>query len=221
MIFGLCGKGSECLIEFSSGLVSSVFVRMFSRCGDGGSWRSSRKLIGSWMIVSAWCSCLVTALCRVSLVWVSVPLLQLNLPYHCSSGAELSCLAAALSPSAWRELCLVQRSWHSSIIPGRTASLNVLHMKPGCVWLRNTPGMLPTTCPDSVIGSSQSCFRNVQAWLSCGRSSDSYSLTKHCSWSTSSHLPLNVAALPPFFSADCREIKTGSAYRGKSVMCNI
>lgn len=53
----------------------------------GESWKAlSRMHSGSWMIVSA-CIHLVTALCRVSLVWVSAPLLQLNLPYHCSSKA--------------------------------------------------------------------------------------------------------------------------------------
>ena len=49
------------------------------------------------VIVSAWSSCihLVTALRRVSLVWVSEPLLQLNLPCHyCSRAARLP---AALS----------------------------------------------------------------------------------------------------------------------------
>ena len=58
-------------------------------------------LAGSRVIVSAWSSRirLVTALRRVSLVWVSVPLLQLNLPCHyCSRAACLpACLPAALS----------------------------------------------------------------------------------------------------------------------------
>lgn len=51
-----------------------------------------RTVSGSCVVVSAWSSCirLVTALRRVSLVWMSVPLLQLNLPCHyCSRAACL------------------------------------------------------------------------------------------------------------------------------------
>lgn len=62
---------------------------------EGFPW--DNVLSGSCMIVSAWSFCvrLVIALRRVSLVWVSVPLLQLNLPCHYCSGA--ACLPAALS----------------------------------------------------------------------------------------------------------------------------
>lgn len=62
-------------------LFASVSQRWDRKRSWGESWEAFSSMhSGSWMIVSA-CIRLVTALCRVSLVWMSAPLLQLNLPY--------------------------------------------------------------------------------------------------------------------------------------------
>lgn len=68
-------------------LCASVSQRWDRKRCWGESWEAFSSMhSGSWMIVSA-CIRLVTALCRASLVWMSAPLLQLNLPYHSSSKA--------------------------------------------------------------------------------------------------------------------------------------
>lgn len=131
--------------------MSSMFVRMIQKWDerDGGGGVHSV----SWMIVSARCSCLVTALCRVSLVWVSVPLLQLNLPYHCGSGA------AWLPHCPWmHNVSLVQRNRLTSPSQGDFVSKCAAH-ELMFVWLCNIPGILPTTCTDRLISSSQFCLQ--------------------------------------------------------------
>lgn len=85
-------------------------------------------LSGSCVIVSAWCSCirLVTALRRVSLVCVSVPLLQLNLPCHYCSRA--ACLPACLP----QHLNTNKIPHHHHHDDQAAAASSVLHLKPWC-----------------------------------------------------------------------------------------
>lgn len=118
----------RCALCCSECLVCNTFVKMFQRLRElrwkdkrannfflseryrGGGWGGgvgwggrpwANVLSGSCVIVSAWSSCirLVTALRRVSLVWASAPLLQLNLPCHYCSRA--ACLPACLPHCPW------------------------------------------------------------------------------------------------------------------------
>lgn len=73
----------------------------FLNGNERGGFPPGNMPLCSYVIVSGWsCSmCSLTAQCRVSLVWVSVPLLQLNLPCHYYSRA--ACLPACLPHCPW------------------------------------------------------------------------------------------------------------------------